>query len=95
MSEPTHEPEITPDARAWAQWLQTYGAERFYMRFMENAQDAVSTCYYCGQQISLDIREGGGIADWGTDGDYGCHASPDTCEDGTGSHYPVKRAPRI
>jgi hypothetical protein len=77
------------DKAAWVAWLQTYGADKFYAAFMANAQDAESRCVYCREPIYLDIREGGGVPDWRTDdGDYGCVESPDTCDEGTGSHTP-------
>jgi hypothetical protein len=76
---------------AWVKWLEQYGAAKFYESFMKIAQDAKSTCVFCGEEIYLDIAEGGGCPDWRTiDGDYGCSASPDTNEEGTGSHQPEK-----
>lgn len=75
----------------WITWLNGYGAGAFYDAFMRTAQDAKSECSQCGEAIYLDIREGGGVPDWRTsDGDYGCWASPDTGEDGTGSHEPER-----
>lgn len=75
----------------WAAWLATYGAENFYDAFMATAQDAKSVCAQCGENIYLDIAEGGGVADWRTDdGDYGCPYSPDTGPDGTGDHDPER-----
>lgn len=80
------------DERAdWIRWLDFYGAGAFYDAFLRDAQGAESTCTQCGSLIYLDIREGGGIADWQTRrGDYGCNESPDTTEDGVGSHLPRK-----
>lgn len=77
------------DRAEWASWLRSYGAEAFWDAFMENAQGAESRCRQCGETITLDIREGGGVPDWGSDGDYGCWASPDTNDEGTGGHMPV------
>ena len=70
----------------WVSWLAEYGAEKFYAAFMHTAQDARSKCEYCGRTIQLDIREGGGVPDWHHLGDYGCDDSPETTEDGCGSH---------
>jgi hypothetical protein len=79
------------DRHDWAQWLAHYGAEAFFDAFMATAQDAAGTCRFCHQRIYLDIAEGGGICDWRTaDGDYGCEKSPETCEDGTGGHHPIR-----
>ncbi len=79
------------DKRGWVSWFNSYGADRFYDAFIFNSQGAQSTCSYCGQHIYLDIVEGGGVPDWKTeDGDYGCGDSPETREQGTGSHMPEK-----
>ena len=81
----------TSDRRSWVVWLDSYSAAKFYDAFMQTAQDAESTCTQCGARIYLDIREGGGVPDWrGRSGDYGCISSPDTTDDGTGSHRPRK-----
>jgi hypothetical protein len=57
------------------------------------AEGAEGRCEACGERIYLDVREGGGVPDWRTaGGDYGCDASPDTTEEGTGSHEP-RRGP--
>jgi len=73
----------------WIKWLEHYGIGKFFDAFVRNAQGARGTCLYCRQDIYLDIVEGGGVPDWKTsDGDYGCAHSPDTCEQGTGSHMP-------
>jgi hypothetical protein len=74
----------------WIAWLAGYGADKFYDAFIETAQGAISECVNCGEAIALDIVEGGGVPDWGNDGDYGCWASPDTGDDGTGSHEPTR-----
>jgi hypothetical protein len=48
---------------------------------------------YCKQSVYLDIAEGGGVPDWRTDGgDYGCVDSPDSTDDGTGGHFPIRLA---
>lgn len=71
----------------WVKWLETFGARRFLDAFMETAHGAESLCVYCHEPIYLDLLEGGGVADWRTqDGDYGCGDSPDTTDEGTGSH---------
>jgi hypothetical protein len=83
-------PNVSAQAQ-WVQWLAGYGAARFYADFLRIAQDAESQCVLCRSLIYLDIAEGGGIPDWRTaDGDYGCLESPDTSEEGTGSHVPRK-----
>jgi len=80
------------DREDWIKWFETFGAGRFYDSFVASAQDARGTCRHCGEYIYLDIVEGGGVPDWRTaDGDYGCGDSPDTCDEGTGSHIPLKR----
>lgn len=70
----------------WARWIVGYTPAAFFDAFMRTAQGARARCVNCGETVTLDIREGGGVADWGNDGDYGCWASPDTGEDGTGGH---------
>jgi len=76
---------------SWTKWLKWYGAKKFCKAFLRTAQDAQSTCVHCTEPIYLDIIEGGGVPDWKTaDGDYGCADSPDTCDEGTGSHTPIK-----
>lgn len=78
----------------WVKWLEKYGAERFLDAFLQNVEGAESRCAYCGQPIYVDVLIGGGVADWSTeDGDFGCWRSPDTCDEGTGSHMPEKRRP--
>lgn len=86
---------LLADKRAWELWLAQYGATRLFDAFVANCQGARSVCQYCGQFIYLDIREGGGIPDWGAaypDGalDYGCFNSPETSSEGTGGHMPIK-----
>jgi hypothetical protein len=90
-------PTKTTNRQGWIAWLENYGIGKFYDAFLSNAQGAQSTCIHCGQNIYLDIVEGGGVPDWGSkissdiSGlDYGCPDSPDTCEDGTGGHEPEK-----
>ena len=79
----------------WVSWLKSYGPDKFYEAFISNAQGALSRCVYCGEEIYLDIVEGGGVTDWATadelGGDYGCPMSPDTGEEGTGGHEPERR----
>lgn len=84
-------------ARAgWIKWLEDFGIGAFYDAFITHAQGAQASCRHCGEQIYLDIVEGGGVPDWGSamdgiDGlDYGCPNSPDTDEEGTGGHDPRK-----
>ena len=92
---------MTRDARAeWIDWLSGYGIGAFYDAFLRNAQDAQSRCVNCDEPIYLDIVEGGGVPDWGSDPvwrngkmiglDYGCNDSPDTGDDGVGSHEPER-----
>jgi len=82
------------ERRDWVVWLDTYSAAKFYDAFMLNAQDACGHCVQCNEPIFLDIREGGGVPDWRTrDGDYGCVESPETTDEGVGSHRPLRLAP--
>jgi hypothetical protein len=87
--------EMQQTKSAWVSWLATYGADKFFDAFMANAQNALSTCVHCGEEIYLDIAEGGGVPDWSSNdelgGDYGCLHSPDTTEEGTGGHFPRRR----
>ena len=77
----------------WVAWLETYGAGAFFDAFMEHAQGAQGWCVHCRKAIYLDIAEGGGVPDWSDGaGDYGCPASPDTDDDGTGGHFPRRVA---
>lgn len=80
------------DRTAWVEWLKDYGRVAFYDAFMANAQFAKSTCVHCGEDIYLDIAEGGGVPDWrNKDGDYGCFMSTDDIpKDGIGSHMPER-----
>lgn len=83
--------KFSKEEQSWLDWLADYGADNFLRAFLYNAQGAQGTCTYCAQPIYLDIIEGGGVPDWKTkDGDYGCSDSPDTCSEGTGSHFPIK-----
>lgn len=48
-------------------------------------------CMWCGQHVRPRRVEAGATREddpaWATsDGDYGCDSSPETCEDGCGSH---------
>lgn len=81
----------TQEKREWVKWLESYGLDKFFDAFLANTQGAQSTCIHCREKIYLDIVEGGGVPDWKTeDGDYGCADSPETSEQGTGSHMPRK-----
>ena len=81
----------TAEIKDWLKWLKSYGTEKFIAAFMQNAHGAQGTCTHCAQPIYLDLLEGGGVADWKTaDGDYGCSESPDTCEEETGNHFPIR-----
>ena len=88
--------ELAADDKAsWLKWYEEYGKDHFYDAFLTNAQDAISTCIHCQEEIYLDIVEGGGVPDWGTvdgsgGGDYGCPDSPDTTKEGTGGHEPKR-----
>lgn len=79
-----------PQREDWVAWLAGYGAGEFYDAFLSIAQGAKGRCIHCGEDIYLDIVEGGGVPDWGVDGDYGCWASPDTNDEGTGGHEAEK-----
>lgn len=83
------------DRTAWTNWLEGYGADKFFDAFVANAQGALSRCVHCGQEIYLDIVEGCGVPDWSTadelGGDFGCPDSPDTNDEGTGGHFPERR----
>jgi hypothetical protein len=86
------EPDTTgwsDEKRQWVAWLEGYGAAGLFDSIMASCQGAESTCRYCGETITFDITEGGGVPDWGVDGDYGCPCSPDTDDEGTGGHLPV------
>lgn len=90
---PTGEAENAKES--WVEWLANYGLEKFYDSMIYAVQGAASRCVHCGQTIYCDIVEGGGVPDWhdGT-GDYGCPDSPDTNDEGTGGHEPVKFKPK-
>lgn len=76
---------------AWVSWLKKYGAMNFLESFLKTSHGAESKCVHCGQPIYLDLLEGCGVPDWKTaDGDYGCGLSPETSEEGTGSHQPKR-----
>lgn len=78
--------------KEWLEWFKTYGAEKFLDSFLNNVEGAESTCKYCGERIYVDVLIGGGVPDWSTeDGDFGCSNSPDTGEEGTGGHAPIKK----
>ena len=80
------------EKQSWVKWLEGYGAINFLEAFLLNVEGAKSTCRHCGEKIYVDVMIGGGVADWSTeDGDFGCPDSPDTNDDGTGGHEPVKR----
>lgn len=80
------------DKRNWLAWLKGYTAKKFLEAFIRNVEGAESRCVYCGELIYVDMLIGGGVADWSTeDGDFGCDASPETCDEGTGSHLPRRR----
>jgi hypothetical protein len=85
---------------SWILWLADYGLGKFFDAMIYSVQGAESTCKHCGEKIYCDIVEGGGVPDWGSAMpgigglDYGCSESPDTCEDGTGGHEPVRRKSR-
>jgi hypothetical protein len=84
----------------WMSWLRGYvasdGGACLFDSLIRSLQGAESVCQHCGEPIFCDIVEGGGVPDWGTRFpdeigglDYGCGMSPDTNEEGTGSHCPV------
>lgn len=59
-----------------------------------------SRCVHCRQKIAAVIDPSSGVVDWGSDIDhalgiplgldFGCSYSPDTTDEGTGSHDPGK-----
>lgn len=86
------------DRRQWVKWVETYDKNRLFDSLIRSIQGAKSTCVHCGKDIYCDIVEGGGVPDWGTRFDddiggldYGCGASPDTNENGTGGHEAVRK----
>ena len=88
-----HAEQTRENKASWLRWLKIYTPKAFLDAFLRNVEGAESTCVYCHAPIYVDVLIGGGVADWSTeDGDFGCDASPDTCEDGTGSHCPRKRS---
>lgn len=85
------------DKSQWVKWVTSYDKSRLFDMLVLTIQGAKSRCVNCGEDIYCDIVEGGGIPDWGTKFsddipglDYGCGASPDTNEDGTGGHEPER-----
>ena len=85
------------DKQQWVKWLEGYDKGELFDSLIRSIQNVKSQCVHCGEDIYCDIVEGGGVPDWGTrfddfgDGlDYGCIASPDTTDEGTGGHEPVK-----
>lgn len=75
------------DKEAWAEWITGYGADKFLDDAIIRLHGAVSVCDYCERTITLDAGIGtGGVFDWHDDGDYGCDDSPETTEEGCGSH---------
>ena len=82
---------VTNESRdSWVKWLTQYGLKKFAKSLIRNVQGCQSTCVHCNQTIYLDFFEGGGVGDWGIDGDYGCPQSPDTNDEGTGGHHPKR-----
>ena len=78
--------------QSWVDWLTGYGLLKFLNSFLHNVEGAQSTCRHCGETIYVDVMVGGGVPDWSTeDGDFGCPNSPDTNDEGTGGHMPIKR----
>ena len=76
----------------WVRWFETYGTRKFLDSFLHNVEGAESTCQYCNRPIYVDVLIGGGVPDWSTeDGDFGCERSPETTDEGTGGHMPIKR----
>lgn len=77
---------------SWLKWLNGYGTAKFLDSFLRNIEGTESVCRHCNRPIYVDVMIGGGVPDWSTeDGDFGCDRSPETCEDGVGSHMPYKR----
>jgi len=82
----------TKAKREWVKWVEWYGTERFLNHFLRNVEGAKGCCIQCKQDIYVDVLIGGGIADWSTeDGDFGCHNSPETTDEGMGGHMPERR----
>lgn len=87
MAERFNEAEL----HSWVEWLKGYGLENFAQSIAFNVQGCQSVCVHCGETIYLDFFNGGGVGDWEIDGDYGCSQSPDTNDEGTGGHHPVRK----
>ena len=84
------------EKESWVNWLVDYGLMKFLNSFLRSVEGAQSTCRHCGEKIYVDVMIGGGVPDWSTrDGDFGCPKSPDTDEEGTGGHEPIKRRRRV
>ena len=83
------------EKQSWVNWLKNYGPMKFLNSFLRNVEGAQSTCRHCGEKIYVDVMIGGGVPDWSTEeGDFGCSNSPDSDEEGTGGHTPIKRKQR-
>ena len=83
------------EKQSWVDWLNGYGLRQFLDSFLYTVEGAESTCCQCGEKIYVDVMIGGGCPDWSTkDGDFGCPLSPDTNDEGTGGHAPIKRKNR-
>ena len=80
---------IEQSRKEWIEWLGGYGAGKLFDAIIYNCQGAESECQFCGRTITFDIVEGGGVPDWGDNGDYGCGSSPETTEEGCGGHLPL------
>lgn len=85
--------KFTDDQKqSWVDWLTKYGLMHFLDSFLRSVEGAESTCRHCGEKIYVDVMIGGGVPDWSTeDGDFGCEKSPDTDDEATGCHEPIKR----
>jgi hypothetical protein len=55
----------------------------------ETLLPAFATCRYCLLGIQPVVVWTSGLIDWESDGDAGCANSPETNEEGTGSHSPM------
>lgn len=83
---------LEKEKASWLNWLKSYTPKKFLESFLRNVEGAQSTCQYCHEPIYVDVLIGGGVPDWSTaEGDFGCEKSPETCEEGVGSHMPMKR----
>jgi hypothetical protein len=47
-----------------------------------------AVCVNCDRTITAVVDPYSGMVDWGDNGDFGCFDSPDTDDEGTGSHDP-------